>query len=105
MMREPTVYRRNDARCYLFDETYRGAEVNAQSLFDSQEQENRRLWILTDGALKDERWNIEYYYWFIVLAASPAKMKESWQWEKDRNPGIHYMRNWQWGEIYTAFWY
>jgi len=104
-MRQPTVYRRNDARCYLFDETHKGTEVNAKFLFNLAEQRNPRLWILTDACLTDERWNIQYYHWFIVLAASPTKMQESWQWEKDRKAGVHYMTNWRWNEIYSAFWY
>jgi len=87
----------------LFDETYKEVKVKAPTLLNSEEQENRRLWILTDMALKYELWNIQYYHWCIVLAILSVKMKESEQCEKDWNLEIHYMTNWQWSEIYTAF--
>jgi len=107
MNKEPTVYRVNDSRCFVFDETYRGANVTAKTLFelgDQSHQINDRIWILTDGKLSDERWSTKNYPWFIVLAASPGLIKESWGWLKERNPRVHYMSNWQWSEIYAAFW-
>ena len=105
MKAEPTIYRRNDARCYLFNETHQGAEVNAEFLFDLAEKKNPRLWILTDAQLTDERWNTTYYNWFIVLSASLPHLQASIQWQKDRNVDIHYMCPWSWGEIFAAFKY
>jgi len=102
---EPTVYRRNDARCYFFDETHKGTEVDAEFLFNLAEQRNPRLWILTDACLTDERWNTTYYNWFIVLAASLPHVQASGQWKSDRNVDIHYMRPWSWNEIFAAFRY
>ena len=101
--REPTVYRCNDSVCYLFDDEYKGKEVTVDILFNEAKVNNRRIWILTDGVLDDERWNILYHDWFVVLAASPAKLQASSQWEKDRNVGVCYMTNWTWSEIFAAF--
>ena len=60
---------------------------------------------MTDAALADERWTERSHSWFVVLAASPLKVKASRQWEKDRNVGVHFMRNWTWPEIVAAFRY
>ncbi|PUU72768.1 hypothetical protein B9Z19DRAFT_1136756 [Tuber borchii] len=51
--REPTVYRRNDSRCYLFDERHRGVLVDSAFLFNMNERTKRHLWILTDAAITD----------------------------------------------------
>lgn len=107
MDKEPTVYRLNDSQCFIFDENYKGAKVKAKTLFklgDKIYGTNNRIWILTDGALADERWGINDYPWFIVLAASPRMTSKSWKWAKGRSPRVHYMSNWQWSEIYAAFW-
>jgi hypothetical protein len=60
---------------------------------------------LTDEALVDASWNYRGYPWFIVLAASPNKVKTSNQWKKDRNAARHYTTNWEWHEIVAAFRY
>ncbi|KAG0127480.1 hypothetical protein HOY82DRAFT_541919 [Tuber indicum] len=99
---QPTVFRSNDSHCYLFDSNSNGSKTDANSLFDLPEDRKRALWILTDEALTDGVWN-DSHSWFVVLAASPAKMKASRQWEKDRNVASRYMTNWGWDEIVAAF--
>ena len=100
----PTVYRKNDGKCYLFSEWSKGREVNLEFLSTFSDSEKRELWILSDEALVDPEWNWSNP-WFVVLAASPQKVQASRQWEKDRNCGTHYMRNWEWDEIFAAFRY
>ena len=60
---------------------------------------------MTDEALVDAGWTELSHSWFVVLAASPLKVKASRQWEKDRNVGVRFMRNWTWAEIVAAFRY
>jgi hypothetical protein len=79
--------------------------VDANFLFNLGGGAKRELWILTDEALVDSAWTDEDTPWFIVLAASPQKVKASRQWEKDRNPGMYFVRNWEWHEIVAAFGY
>ena len=102
---QPTVYRSNDSCCYLFDSDANGSETDANSLFHLPGDRKRALWILTDEALADAGWYRKDHGWFVVLAASPAKIKASRQWEKDRNVGSRYMGNWGWDEIVAAFRY
>lgn len=102
---KPTVFRLNDARCFYFNETYKGARITAQEMFDMADKENERVWVLTDAPLTDESWGTQDYQWFIVLAASPNLAKTSFVWDKGRSPGIYYMSNWRWGEIFAALWY
>lgn len=63
----------------------------------------RDLWILTDGVLEEPKWCEQDAPWFTVLAASPKKVGGSRQWSKERNVGVHYMKNWEWPEIFVAF--
>ncbi|PUU72420.1 hypothetical protein B9Z19DRAFT_1010078 [Tuber borchii] len=102
LQRKPTVYRRNDGRCFYFDETHKGVKLSAQDLFDMADKQNERIWILTDAPLEDESWGTEDYEWFIVLAVSPTLAKKSSVWEKGRSPRVYYMSNWRWGEIFIA---
>jgi len=105
MAGQPTAFRNNDSDCYLFDSISHGSETDANFLFHLPKDRKKALWLLTDGALTDERWNKKNHNWFVVLAASPAKMQASKQWKKDRNAGVRYMTNWGWDEIVAAFWY
>ena len=89
----------------MFDETSPGDKIDIEKLFGLDEDKKRSLWILTDAALLDEGWNRRSHSWLVVLAASPLKVKASRQWEKDRNVGVHFMRNWAWAEIVAAFRY
>ncbi|KAG0633397.1 hypothetical protein HOY80DRAFT_896565 [Tuber brumale] len=100
---QPTAFRRNDNDCYLFNRDSNGSKTDANSLFDLPKDQKKALWILTDGALTNERWNMKGHGWFVVLAASPAKIKASRQWVKDRNVASRYMTNWKWEEIVAAF--
>ncbi|KAG0136176.1 hypothetical protein HOY82DRAFT_599336 [Tuber indicum] len=56
---QPTAFRINNCKCYLFDE------------------------MGSDDKLTDAGWNCQTNTWFVVLAASPAKVKASYQWVKD----------------------
>ncbi|RPB01931.1 hypothetical protein L873DRAFT_1842102 [Choiromyces venosus 120613-1] len=80
-----------------------GRKTDVNSLFDLPDHQKEELWILTDEALEDAGWNDKGHSWFVVLAASPAKIRGLWQWEKDRKVGSRYMSNWGWGEIVAAF--
>ncbi|KAG0126292.1 hypothetical protein HOY82DRAFT_581112 [Tuber indicum] len=100
---QPTVFRNNDSRCYLFDSDSNGRETDANYLFHLPQDRKRTFWILTDGALTDESWNKKGHGWFVVLVASPAKIKASHQWAKDRNVALRYMSNWKWEGIVATF--
>ena len=102
---QATVFRVNDSECYLFDDNFHGSRIDANFLFDLSSVQKKDLWILTDEALEDARWNKKSHYWFVVLAVSPAKVKGSNQWVKERNALIRYIRNWEWDEIVAAFTY
>ncbi|KAG0137545.1 hypothetical protein HOY82DRAFT_575992 [Tuber indicum] len=94
---QPSSVRRlltSQPTCYLFDSISHGSETNANYLFHLPEDQKKIPWILTDGALTDERWNKKNHSWFMVLAASPAKITASRQWQQDRNVGSCYMTNW-----------
>jgi len=97
------VYRLDDDNCILFTNQHHGQRVKAQSLFNLKREEQRQLWILTDEVLRGAQWANGAFAWFIVLAASPQKIKKSRQWQKDHNPGMHYISNWEWNEIFAAF--
>ncbi|KAG0639417.1 hypothetical protein HOY80DRAFT_1074068 [Tuber brumale] len=99
----PTVLRYSNRRYYLFDESTPGSQVAAETLFQLSPEKKRSLWILTDEAIIDARWTNRNHSWFIVLGSSPALVRQSRQWENDRNVGVHYMRNWVWSEIFAAF--
>lgn len=101
---QPTLYRRADDSCFLFNAKTAGKEVSLRTLFNLPPDQKRELWILTDEALKHPRWYVTTSGWFIVLGASPLKIKKSYQWEKDRNVGVHFMSLWSWAEIYGAYW-
>jgi len=55
-----------------------------------------------DKAFIDANWNNKLVSWFTVLGVSPAKMLLSNQWQKERNPGVRYIIQWNWADIYTA---
>ena len=106
MKKLPTVYRRNDASCYLFDNAHKGVEVNAEYLFDlAKKGRIPRLWILTDTSLINKRWRSTdtCYNWFIVFAAALPDAQVSSEWEASRGVTTYYMQNWSWSEIFTAF--
>ncbi|PWW73859.1 hypothetical protein C7212DRAFT_359168 [Tuber magnatum] len=100
---QPTVYRESDRNCFLFDEDYRGNHVDADTLIGLSTEKKRKLWILTDEALSDPAWNRRSSEWFVILSASPEKIKCSNQRRKDRAVGARYMRNWTWEEIFAGF--
>ena len=101
---QPTVFRDNDSiECYLFNSHSCGEVVDVNFLFRLPKDEKRKLWILTDEALVDARWNQKRHHWFVVLAGSPAKVTASYQWKKDRNARVYYTSNWEWEEIVAAF--
>lgn len=102
---EPTVYRLNDDCCYLFDDDTPGVEMTAKCLFQLSNKKKSGLWILTDEALTDARWKGRGHPWFVVLGASPAKVRLSRDWEKDRNVGVHFISPWSWAEIFAAYRY
>ena len=103
MARRPTIYRIHDDRCYYFDETHRGLCMSSHELFDIDPIAQKGLWILTDEGLSNPDWNQVWHTWFLVLAASPKKVQDSKQWVNKRNPGVTYINNWGWDEIYAAF--
>ena len=76
-------------------------------LFDLNDDDKRRLWILTDEPLVKVQWARIYTPWFVVLAISmsPREAESSGRWENERNSGVRYMRNWEWHEIFAAFRY
>lgn len=78
--------------------------MDAKTLFKLNEEEKRKLWILTDESLTNPNWT-RIFSWFVVLAASPVKVKASRQWQKARNVGVYYMNTWGWYEIVAAFRY
>ncbi|KAG0640762.1 hypothetical protein HOY80DRAFT_1115969 [Tuber brumale] len=100
---QPTAFRIDDNICYLFDSSSNGVKTDANCLFGLPEDRKKGLWILTDGVLTGARWNMMNHGWFVVLAASPAKVGASNQWKKDRNVASRYMSNWEWDEIIAAF--
>jgi len=77
----------------------------ANSLFELSKERMRQLWVLTDAPLVNENWQNRTFPWFVVLGASPAKVRLSRQWEKDRNVGVRYISPWDWDEIYAAYRY
>ncbi|CUS11668.1 unnamed protein product [Tuber aestivum] len=103
-MGQPTVYRENDRRCFLFDQYTPGKQVNADALFRLPMEQQKRLWILTSDPPTDPRWSYSCG-WFVVLADIPEDMKSTShsQWETGRNVGMHYMSDWQWSEIFAVF--
>lgn len=60
---------------------------------------------MTDSALEELEWSEQDAPWFTVLAASSKRFEGSEHWAKERNVGVHYMKNWEWQEIVAAFWY
>ncbi|CUS07218.1 unnamed protein product [Tuber aestivum] len=102
-MGEPTVYREDDQKCYLFDEYTAGKEVNAEYLFRLPASEKERLWILTDDSITNRGWERQGNTWFIVFIARPAQMVLSESWRSNRNARIRYMTNWTWEEVFAAF--
>ncbi|PUU81807.1 hypothetical protein B9Z19DRAFT_970635 [Tuber borchii] len=100
---QATAVRINDSECYLFNANSHGRKTDASTLFALPDKEKRMLWILTGECIDDARWYNNGHGWFVVLAASPAKVTASRQWVKERNPGVWYMKNWQWDEIVAAF--
>ncbi|RPB00673.1 hypothetical protein L873DRAFT_1788850 [Choiromyces venosus 120613-1] len=100
---QPTVFHFNDRHCYLFDSDSKGSKTDADSLFDLPENQKKVLWILMDEKLEDAGWNMKGHGWFVVQAASPKKVRNLRQWQKDRKVRSHYMSNWGWGEIVAAF--
>ncbi|CUS10112.1 unnamed protein product [Tuber aestivum] len=100
---QPTAFRTDDDECYLFDSSSNRIKTNANYLFDLPKDQKKGLWILTDKALGVARWNKKNHSWFVVLAASPLKVKASNQWKKNRNVASRYMGNWGWDEIIVAF--
>jgi len=42
--------------------------------------------------------------WFIVLATSAGKIKVFNNWEKENNSDLYFMQNWNWPEIFAAYW-
>ena len=105
LARRPTVFRTRDKACFLFSERSMGKRVDADDLFAIDSSEKRQLWILTGEALTDPEWRRPDHQWFVLLAASPQKIQASRQWVKDRNPGVHYILNWEWHEIFAAYRY
>lgn len=104
---QPTAYRMRDCHCYLFDEQSKGKEVDMKFLFCLKNDEKRKLWILTSEPLIKLRWARTSSPWFLVLAQPHElrKSRSSATWQRDRNCGVRYMRNWEWHEIYAAFRY
>lgn len=104
LKQKPTIYRINDDTCFIFDEDRHGEETSAKALFALPEEEKRQFWVLTDEPLVNANWYSPIFCWYIILAASPRKVKESRDWEKNRNVGVHFMSTWKWGEIFAAYW-
>jgi len=102
---QPTVYRINDDLCFLFNDKTQGEKISLGSLFALTKDEKRKIWILTDEALTHPIWNNKAESWFTILGASPAKVRLSYQWQKERNPGVRYIRPWSWEDIYAAYRY
>jgi hypothetical protein len=100
---KPTVYCTINISCFLFDYQSNGRQVDLETLINPDFLAKRKLWILTDEALDDARWNDALAPRFIVLAASPKMVKLSTQWEKGRNISVQFMSNWGWYEIVAAF--
>ncbi|KAG0638815.1 hypothetical protein HOY80DRAFT_922315 [Tuber brumale] len=100
---QPTVYRTSDQACFLFDEDACGIQITVETLSQLPPAKKRELWVLTDQTLEDTQWHMPTSGWFVVLAASPQKMAASKSWEKERNPDLYFMRNWNWPEIFAAF--
>jgi len=61
--------------------------------------------VLTDEALRQSVWNHKTTAWFVVLAASPNKLKKSQKWKKERNSSLYFMSIWGWCELFAAYWY
>ncbi|KAG0130296.1 hypothetical protein HOY82DRAFT_382825 [Tuber indicum] len=101
--RQPTVYRADDKSCFLFDEDTPGHEISSKSLSRLPPQKKRKLWVLTDETIQNPRWHMPTSGWFVVLAASPEKVKASRQWQKERNPDVYFMSPWEWPEIFAAY--
>ena len=99
------MYRYDDDSCYLFDEDTPGEQISIASLFGLPEEKQKTLWVLTDWALQKPCWCNQSLDWFVVLAASPAKVESSRDWEKGRRIGTHFMTTWEWSEIFAAYWY
>lgn len=100
----PTVYRREDDQCFLFNETSPGNEISLKELSRLSPAQKRRLWVLTDEKIENNRWNVSTNGWFVVLAASPKKVSASKDWKKARNACLYYMSIWSWPEIFAAYW-
>lgn len=88
-----------------FDDHSHGEKVDVDTLFELDEDTKRKLWILTDQDLTNPDWGVSDHSWFLVLAASPKKISSSKQWERERNASRYYIGNWNWDEIFAAFWY
>ncbi|CUS10226.1 unnamed protein product [Tuber aestivum] len=102
-MCQPTVYRRSDDQCFLFDEGTAGQEVSASILFQLTEDKKREIWILTDSIMCNPSWLLWDHSWFVVMGSLPAKVNQSTRWEKGRNSAVYYVDNWKWGEILAGF--
>jgi len=59
--------------------------------------ENQKLWILSNRALVDQRWNLnnKTQDWVVVQVALPAKVTALSQWEMDRDAVAYYISNWR----------
>ncbi|PUU72370.1 hypothetical protein B9Z19DRAFT_1137826 [Tuber borchii] len=53
---QPTVYRRGDDCCFIFQEGTPGMMVDARHLFGLPGDQKRNLWILTDETLENPQW-------------------------------------------------
>ncbi|RPA94839.1 hypothetical protein L873DRAFT_1746270 [Choiromyces venosus 120613-1] len=100
---QPTVYRADDKSCFLFDEDSAGNEISVKTLSCLSPAKKRKLWVLTDETLQNPQWHRSTSGWFVVLAASPKKVKACRQWEKERNVALYFMSNWEWPEIFAAY--
>ena len=79
--------------------------ITADYLFNLPHEMKTDIWVLTDEVILNPGWNDRTSKWFIILAASPAKVQLSRQWAKQRKVGVHYMSPWKWEEIFAAFRY
>jgi len=103
--RLPTIYRVDDRSCFLFDDHSKGEQISIDKLAHMPSAKKRMLWVLTDESLQSSSWYSSTSGWFVVLAASPCKLSQSKKWKSERNVHEYYMSNWEWSELYAAYWY
>ncbi|KAG0639754.1 hypothetical protein HOY80DRAFT_1072667 [Tuber brumale] len=80
-----------------------GHEISSKPLSRITPREKRKLWVLAGETVQNQKWHMSTAGWFIVLAASPEKVKASRQWQKERNPAVYFMGTWELPEIFAAY--